>query len=47
MLREFLLRNGGDLHPLIKQDRAAGSGALINRQNILHHALDKISTLLS
>ena len=36
MLREFFLRGGRDLHPLIKENRAAGGGPLIDGENVFH-----------
>ncbi len=36
MLRELFLRGGRDLHPLVKQNRAAGGGPLIDGENVFH-----------
>jgi hypothetical protein len=36
MLLEFLLRGGDQFHVLVKQDRPAGCGALVDGQNMGH-----------
>ena len=36
MLRELFLRGGRYLHPLVKENRAAGRGPLIDGENVFH-----------
>ncbi len=36
MLRELFLRSGRDLHPLVKENRAAGGGPLIDGEYVFH-----------
>ena len=36
MLRELFLRCGGYFHPLVKKNRAAGGGPLIDGENVFH-----------